>query len=70
MFLDTQEKESFGMAQMFEIRKNKKGEFRVRFKYNREVIFSTEGYSSKASARNAMSSIPKNGRGAEIEDNS
>ena len=34
MFLDTQEKESFGMAQMFEIRKNKKGEFRARFKYN------------------------------------
>ena len=57
MFLDTQEKESFGMAQMFEIRKNKKGEFRVRFKYDSEVLYPTEGYSSKASRKNAISSI-------------
>lgn len=58
------------MAHKFEIWKDKKGEFRVRFKYNSEVIFSTEGYSSKASAQNAISSILKNGPNAEIEDNS
>ena len=58
------------MAHTFEIWKDKKGEFRVRFKYNSEVMFSTEGYSSKASAKNAIESIKKNGPGAEIEDNS
>ena len=58
------------MAQMFEIWKGKKGEFRVRFKYDSEVIFPTEGYSSKASAKNAISSILKNGPQAEIDDNS
>lgn len=58
------------MAHKFEIWKDKKGEFRVRFKYNSEVIFSTEGYSSKASAKNAINSILKNGPKAEIEDNS
>ena len=58
------------MAYSFEIHKDKAGEFRVRFKYNREVMFSTEGYSSKASAKNAIESIIKNGPGAEIVDNS
>ncbi len=58
------------MAHKFEIWKDKKGEFRVRFKYNSEVIFSTEGYTSKASAKNAINSILKNGPKAEIEDNS
>ena len=45
------------MAHKFEIYKDKAGEFRVRFKYNSEIIFSTEGYSSKASAKNAIESI-------------
>jgi hypothetical protein len=58
------------MAHHFEIYKDKAGEFRVRFKYNSEVMFSTEGYSSKASAQNAIESIKKNGPGAEIVDNS
>ncbi len=58
------------MAHKFEIYKDKAGEFRVRFKYNSEVIFATEGYASKASAKNAIDSILKNGPGAEIEDNS
>ncbi|HSG34088.1 MAG TPA: DUF1508 domain-containing protein [Sphingomonadaceae bacterium] len=58
------------MAHTFEIYKDKKGEFRVRFKYNSEVMFATEGYSSKDSARNAIKSIIKNGPGAEIVDNS
>lgn len=58
------------MAYKFEIHKDKAGEFRVRFKYNAETIFSTEGYTSKASARNAIDSIKKNGPDAEVEDNS
>lgn len=58
------------MAHSFEIYKDKAGEFRVKFKYNAEVMFSTEGYASKASARNAIESIKKNGPDAPIEDNS
>ncbi|MFK0384708.1 YegP family protein [Rhizobium sp. RM] len=58
------------MAHKFEIYKDKAGEFRVRFKYNNEVIFATEGYASKASAQNAIASIKKNGPDAPTEDNS
>ncbi len=58
------------MAHTFEIYKDKAGEFRVRFKYNSEVMFATEGYSSKASAENAIESIKKNGPAAPVEDNS
>ena len=58
------------MSHKFEIYKDKAGEFRVRFKYNTEVMFSTEGYSSKTSAENAIASIKKNGPAAPIEDNS
>ncbi|MDB5456677.1 MAG: hypothetical protein JWP92_2262 [Caulobacter sp.] len=57
------------MAHKFEIYKDKAGEFRVRFKYNSETIFSTEGYSSKASAKAAIESIKNNGPEAETEDN-
>src|SRR6185369_15436606 len=56
------------MAHKFEIYKDKAGEFRVRFKYNSEVMFSTEGYSSKASAKDAIESIKKNGPNAPIDD--
>lgn len=56
------------MAHKFEVYKDKAGEFRVRFKYNAETMFSTEGYASKASALNAIESIKKNGPAAEIED--
>jgi uncharacterized protein YegP (UPF0339 family) len=58
------------MAHTFEIYKDKAGEFRVRFKYNSEVMLSSEGYSSKASAQNAIDSVKKNSPGAEIVDNS
>jgi len=58
------------MAHTFEIYRDKAGEFRVRFKYNSEIMFSTEGYSSKASAQNAIDSIKSNGPGAEVIDNS
>lgn len=57
------------MAHKFEIYKDKAGEFRVRFKYNSEVIFATEGYASKSSAQNAIASIKKNGPDAPVEDN-
>jgi uncharacterized protein len=57
------------VAHKFEIFKDKSGEFRVRFKYNNEVIFATEGYASKASAKNAIESIKKNGPEAPTEDN-
>ncbi len=56
------------MAHYFEIKKNKKEEFVVYFKYNNESIFWTEGYSSKAAAKNAIESIKKNGPGAEVKE--
>jgi uncharacterized protein YegP (UPF0339 family) len=58
------------VAHKFEITKDKAGEFRVRFKYNSEIMFSTEGYATKASAVNAIESIKKNGPDAPTEDNS
>ena len=56
------------MAHRFEIRKNKKGEFVAYFMHNKEPIFWTEGYKSKASAKNAIASVLKNGPGAEMVD--
>ena len=56
------------MAHYFEITKNKRGEFVAYFKYNQETMFWTEGYSSRASAVNAIESIKKNGPGAETKD--
>ena len=58
------------MAHKFEIHKDKKGEFRVRFKYNSETMFSSEGYSSKSSATSAIASFKKYGPGAPVEENS
>jgi uncharacterized protein YegP (UPF0339 family) len=56
------------MAHRFEIRKNKADEFVAYFLYNTESIFWTEGYSSKAGAKDAIESILKNGPGAEVVD--
>jgi uncharacterized protein YegP (UPF0339 family) len=56
------------MAHRFEIRKNKGGEFVAYFLYNSETIFWTEGYKSKASAKNAIESIQSNAPRAMIED--
>ncbi len=57
------------MPYQFELYKDKAGEFRVRFKApNGETMFSTEGYTAKASAVNAIESMKKNGPGAEIDD--
>ena len=58
------------MAHKFEIYKDKGGEYRARFKYNSEVMFSTEGYASKSGAQDAIASIQENGPGAPTEDNS
>lgn len=57
------------MAYKFEIFKDKAGEFRIRFRAsNGNVMFSTEGYSSKSSAKDAIASIQKNTPAAEIDD--
>ena len=56
------------MAHRFEIRQNKKGEYVAYFCHNSETMFWTEGYSSKAGAKNAIESIKKNGMGAETVD--
>ena len=56
------------MAHKFVIEQNKKGEYVAKFKYNSELMFWTEGYSSKTGARNAIESILKNGPTAPIEE--
>jgi uncharacterized protein YegP (UPF0339 family) len=56
------------VAHRFTIERNKAGEYIARFKHNSEVIFWTEGYSSKAAARNAIASILNNGPDAPIEE--
>lgn len=56
------------MAHKFEIYRDKAGEYRARFVYNGEVIFATEGYSRKESAKNAIESIRTNGPPAPIDD--
>ncbi|MEW4448622.1 DUF1508 domain-containing protein [Qipengyuania sp. JC766] len=58
------------MAHRFEIRKNKKGEFVSYFMHNSEAIFWTEGYSSRAGAKNAIESVLKNGPNADVVDKS
>lgn len=52
----------------FEIYTDKAGEHRVRFKYNSEIIFSTEGYSSRSGAKRAVESIKTHVGGAGIEE--
>jgi uncharacterized protein YegP (UPF0339 family) len=57
------------MPYKFEVYKDKKDEFRVRFRApNGEKMFSSEGYSSKSSAMNAIKSIVKHGGKAVIDD--
>lgn len=56
------------MAHKFELYKDKAGEFRVRFKFNNEIMWVTEGYAQKASALNAIESIKKNGPAAVTDD--
>lgn len=56
------------MAHKFEVYEDKAGEFRVRFKYNSETIFSTEGYSDRSGAKRAIESIKKHVGDAEVVD--
>ena len=57
------------MPYRFEVYKDKKDEFRVRFRApNGEKMFSSEGYASKASAMGAIRSIVKHGGKAAIDD--
>ncbi|MCL6705918.1 DUF1508 domain-containing protein [Pseudomonas sp. R2.Fl] len=52
----------------FKILKNEKGEYRVQFAYNSEVMVWSENYASKASAKNCVESIRKNAPGAPVVD--
>lgn len=56
------------MAHKFVIEQNKAGEYVAKFKYNSEVMFWTEGYSSRSGAKDAIESLRKNGPGAPLED--
>jgi uncharacterized protein YegP (UPF0339 family) len=56
------------MAHRWTIKKNRAGEYVAYFMYDNEVIWWTEGYSSKASAKNAIESVKKNAPGAEAVD--
>lgn len=59
------------MAHKFEVYKDKRGEFRFRFKApNGENMFASEGYKQKSSAMNAIESIKKNTPSAEVDDQS
>lgn len=53
----------------FEVYKDKKGEFRFRFKAsNGETMFASEGYKTKASALKSIESIRKHVADAELKD--
>lgn len=56
------------MSHYFKVKTNKAGEFVAYFMYNKEPIFWTEGYKTKASAINAIESVKKNGPGAETRE--
>ena len=57
------------MAYKFEVYKDKKGEFRFRFKApNGENMFASQGYKQRKSATNAIESIKKNAPNAEVDD--
>ncbi len=53
----------------FEIYKDKAGEYRFRFKAsNGQIMFSSEGYETKASAMHAIDSVKTNAAGADTVD--
>ena len=56
------------MAHKFVIKKTDGGQYRAYFNYNSEKIFWTETYTTKASAKEAIASIQKNGPGAPVEE--
>ncbi len=56
------------MAYKFEIYKDKAGEYRVRFTQNSRVMWSSEGYSNKASALSLIETVKKNVPASTVED--
>ena len=57
------------MAYKFEIYKDKKDEYRLRFRApNGQLMFSGQGYKQKTSAINAVESIKKNVIDAAVDD--
>jgi uncharacterized protein YegP (UPF0339 family) len=57
------------MAYKFQIKKDKRGEFRVNFVApNGQIMYSTAGYPTKSSATTAIESIKKNGPDAVVEE--
>jgi uncharacterized protein YegP (UPF0339 family) len=56
------------MAHKFVITKDKRGEFRVTFKYNAETIFQTEGYTNKSGAHRSIEAIKKHVPEAATDD--
>lgn len=57
------------MAYKFEIYKDKKNEYRFRFRApNGQAMFSGQGYKNKTSATNAIASIKKNVGDAVVDD--
>ena len=57
------------MPYKFVVYKDKKGEFRFRFKApNGETMFSSEGYKQKQSAMGAIESIKKNAADADVDE--
>ncbi len=62
-------KEETGSGYRFEIVESKDGQHFVRFKAsNGETMVRSETYASKASAKNCIESVKKNGPGAPTED--
>jgi len=57
------------MAAKFEIFSDKSGEYRFHLKAgNGEIIAASQGYESKASAKNGIESIKKNAAAADVVD--
>jgi uncharacterized protein YegP (UPF0339 family) len=57
------------MSYKFEIYKDKKGEFRFRFKApNGKNMFASEGYKTKPSAMKTIESIKKNAASATVDE--
>lgn len=62
-------KDETGSGYRFEIVESKDGQHFVRFvASNGETMARTETYASKASAKNAIESLKKNGPGADVSD--
>lgn len=57
------------MAAKFELYKARDGQYRFRLKAgNGEIIAVSEGYTTKASAKNGIESVKRNAPTAEIDD--